>query len=181
MTDELETNVSLDIGVPLDAHSYIRVECPNCGLDFKVTMAEGTFQDIVSWGVGRVLRAAELTETEPQEPKTRVWCPFCCHRGSSQEFLHSEHAEYMKRLVFREYVEPMLRQMFQSAFGGLKSTGLVTVTHESGPRSVRPMLGPEPNDMVRIRCVSCHTCFKVSATWRGTVCCSGCGSELLAS
>lgn len=170
----------MEIGLPLDGHSCIRVECPNCGLDFKVDMSSEDLHDVLSWSVGRVLQSEGLRDEQTAEPTKVTHCPYCSHDAVSQDFLHPEHWAYVRQLLFREFIEPMFANMIDSAFGGLRGNKFLKITHASGPRSPRPVVGPEATDMVRVRCVVCTSLFKVSAGWRGTVRCAQCAHELLA-
>ena len=174
-----EPNLSISITIPLDSHSCVRSECPNCGLEFKQDMAEHVLHDLLGWTVGRVLHSEGVGEAPQDSPSATTTCPYCAHKASSQDFLHAEHVAYIKRLVFREYVEPMISRMFESTFGSMRSNEFIKVTTRSGPKSVRPILGPEDSGMIRVRCLACSTLFKVSVLWRGSVYCVSCSRELL--
>lgn len=180
MTHDDPSQIRMEVGIPLDAHSCVRVACPNCGLDFKVAMGREDLHDVVAWSVGRA-RQAEVIRNDDSAAATKfVHCPYCACSAASQDFLHPEHWAYLKRLAYREYVEPMLSRMFSSAFSGLRDSKFLRVTHSVGPRSPRPIVGPEPTDMARVRCLACAGLFKVYIAWRGSVGCPHCGIELLA-
>jgi len=181
VNDQDSSRIRMEIGFPLDAHSCIRVQCPNCGLDFKVDMAADVLHDVLAWSVSRAFRSASVRDGTTAEPVKQTHCPYCGHSATSQNFLHPEHRGYLKNLAFREYVEPMVSEIFDSAFRGLRNNKFLRVTHTSGPRSVRPMVGPEPTDMVRVRCLACSGLFKVDAGWPGSVRCPHCAIDLFAT
>ena len=177
--DQDSSRIQMKIGLPLDGHSCIRVECPNCGLDFKVDVSSQDLQDVVSWSVGRVLQSEGVRAPQTAEPSKVAHCPYCSHEAVSQDFLHPDHWAYLKHLLVREFVEPMFANMLDSAFGGLRSNRFLKVTHTRGPRSPRPMVGPDATDMARVRCLACSGLFKVDAAWRGAVRCPQCRIDLL--
>ncbi len=172
-------NLSLSIAVPLDAHTCVRSECPNCGLEFKRDMEEHAIHDVLGWAVGRILQSEGIGDGPDEVPTRTNRCPYCAHEAKSQDFLHPEHVTYIKRLVFRDYVEPMVSKMFESTLGSFRNNKYIKVTTSSGPKRIRPILGPEGSGMVRVRCLACSTLFKLSPAWRGSVHCVNCGSELL--
>jgi hypothetical protein len=180
VSDDESSRFSISVAIPMDGHSCVRRECPSCGLQFKSNGAEHRMDDVVGWSVGQILRSHGGDNSgHTGEGTGLAHCPYCGHSVKSQDFLHPEHWSYLKKLVFREYVEPLFGNMIESAFGGLRDSSFVRVTHEVGPRSVRPVVGPEPTDMVRVRCIGCSELFKVTARWRGSVRCTGCGADLL--
>jgi hypothetical protein len=168
--------VSMDVTIPLDAHGCVRRDCPRCGLDFKQAIAEADLSGILAASVSR-LKAAQGGQAE-SSPTSRCWCPYCGHEDDSQSFMHEEHVTYLRRLLYREFFEPLVRDLF-SPFEELRSSRHMKVTVTRGPRSARPMLGPEPTDMARVRCLTCDELFKVMPEWRGNVCCPGCGLQLV--
>lgn len=185
MSDDIEdddpSHIQMSVSIPLDGHSCIRRECPHCGLEFKVDASEDVSRDLLAWSVSRILRSHGVDQDDGvEEPAQESHCPYCQHSAKTQDFLHPEQWAYMHKLVFREYVEPMFSQMMESAFGGFQGNSFLKITHESGPRSPRPMIGPDSTDMARVRCLACSTLFKVSDRWRGSIRCTSCATDLLA-
>jgi ribosomal protein S27E len=154
--------------------------CPSCGLDFKVDATEDVVDDLLARGVGQVLRESGLDSGDEREEVASRRCPYCAHVSTPQDFIHPDAMAYLKATVLREYVEPMFSRMLDRTFGSIESNAFFKVTYTRGARSSRQLTGPEPTDMVRIRCVQCETLFKVADSWKGTLYCSGCGTELLA-
>jgi len=186
MDNDEDSRISIEVSLPTDTHHCIRRCCPNCGLDFKVDGSDDLQSDALAWAVGQVARGSGLQvsveddEGADAKPK-QASCPYCNHSCDEQDFLHPEHWSYMEALIFREYVEPMFNEMMESSFGNFPSNSSMSVTVTRDPRSPRPMVGPEPSDMVRIRCLACEATFKVVASWRGSLFCPDCSTELLGS
>jgi len=183
MDDDGDSRISIEVSLPTDSHHCIRRCCPNCGLEFKVDGSEDMQQDALAWTVGQVARVHGLQaeregEVEEAEPR-QAYCPYCNHTCDEQDFLHPEHWRYMEATIFREYLEPMINKMWESSSGNSRGNSFITVTVTRDPRSPRPMVGPEPTDMARVRCLDCDTMFKVLATWKGPIFCPACSAELL--
>lgn len=177
MTDE---RLQLSITLPLDPHQCGRLRCPHCGLDFKVDLSGQLQDDLLAAEVSRIMQQSGLKSDsdDPNDSVQSLICVYCAHRTRAQEFVHDEHSEYIQHLLLREYIEPMMHRMFDSTLGDLRSTKYMKFETWSSPRSPRPIAGPESGDMVRIRCLSCRTLFKVVPYWRGDVHCTECGIDL---
>lgn len=185
MSDEQTTTFS--VSIPADEHACVRWSCPHCGLDFKLDVSKDLMNDVLSWSLERVLRENGLQDSndidkdeDNNESAENMTCPYCRHTARHQEFLHSEFSNYMEAMAVREYVEPMLNNFINSAFAGLQRMSNIKITETTHPRSPLPMIGPEPTDMVRVRCINCRCLFKVLDSWRGQVCCPQCATDLLA-
>jgi len=176
-SDEEGQHLQLQITIPLDSHNCMRRDCPECGLEFKQRADDKDLGGALADPVGRIARPAQ--DATPSSKK-KAWCPYCGHEADSQDFMHQEHVAYMKQLVYREYMEKMVGKIFDSAFEGFQDTREIQLTITKGPRSARPMLGPEPSDMVPIRCLQCRELFKVLAFWRGSLHCPECATDLVA-
>lgn len=176
MTDNDRSQLSITL--PVDGHHCLRLRCPRCDLDFKADGSGQLQDDLLAPSVGRIMREQGFDSGEPAKSVRTLTCPYCGHHDGAQSFMHDEYTQYVRRLLLREVVEPMISRMFNSTLGSLKSTKSVKFTTWSAPRRTRPLCGPDSCDMARVRCLSCDSLFKVVAGWRGEVNCVGCGSKL---
>jgi hypothetical protein len=84
-----------------------------------------------------------------------------------------ETFEYLKRLVYREYMLPQLNKAFsglEESFGRNRSTGgflsfSLSFTHNRSPLPARPIHGPEPADMKILSFLCCGKRLKVPEAW----------------
>jgi ribosomal protein S27E len=180
MTDE--TTQRFLIGVAADADDFVRQQCAQCGLDFKMKVDPSDQNDGLSWWFQEAVREASGgdEESNPYSAEQKVYCPYCGTTAPPQDFVHPEVVSYVRRMAHREVIEPMLAQLFQGFTSGLRSSKYLKVTvTQATSRSPRPISGPEPDDQVRVRCLACHEQFKVDESWRGSVFCAACRTELL--
>lgn len=179
-----DSTKTLHIGLPTDASGYLRHECPSCGLEFKVKGDESRFTDALGWWVSKALSENGVADpaTPHSAPVSKMTCPYCQNCSEAQDFLHAEYRAYVRRITLREIAEPMIFAALadmERAFSG-SSRGLISIKMEAGSRhrSPRPMAGPDPDDLARVRCERCRERFKVMIGWPGGVYCPACGSVL---
>jgi hypothetical protein len=93
-----------------------------------------------------------------------------------------ETVEYLRRLVYREYILPQINSTFaglEDAFrGGGHGGGFLSIsfkfTQTRSPLPVRPIHGPEPADMKIVAFLCCGKRIKVPEAWSAIEGCSYC-------
>lgn len=177
MADD-DSIVRMEIGISADGDQYVRQSCPNCALEFKLQGDEADFKDVLGWWASRAMREAGLDSEAPALSK-RLRCPYCAEQADRQDFLHEETKAYVRRIAVREVAEPLIHR-FMAEMERTFSGGVLTIKAEgTHTRSPRAISGPEPNDMVRVHCLSCEARFKLMEVWDGGVCCPACFAALV--
>lgn len=118
---------------------------------------------------------------------SRIRCPYCGHEDSSAEIHTDETVDYLKRIVYREYVLPQIDQMFSGLEDSIghrgRSEGMFSIsmkfTHNRAILPSRPLHGPEPGDMKIIDFTCCKKRIKVSEAWAAIDLCSFCGQAVV--
>lgn len=182
--DDNNSIVRLHLGIPMDPSGYLRHECPHCMLEFKIAGDEASFTDALDWWSSRAVAEAGLRPDvdAPAALSTTLRCPYCATAASAEEFVHTDLRTFLSRVALREIIEPLVfdvvDRMTQS-FKRVRSKFIkVEVKQGSDARSPRPLAGPEPDDMLRVRCGQCDERFKLLEGWSARVVCPGCGSWL---
>lgn len=183
MSDDESGRITLEIGFPADRSGYLRHECPVCMMEFKIKGDEARFTDALNVWVAKTLERSGVSgaEGEGSSPSSELACPYCAERNTAQSFLHPEWRELVKRIALREIVEPMMHKMlssFEDSFSGGGRSSVTVRVESRRARSVRPLSGPDPDDMVRVACLACDERFKLVEGWNGAVRCPSCFSEL---
>lgn len=183
-----EDRTIIHIAVPLDASGYLRHECPSCALEFKVQGDESRFSDTLEWWAGKALAESGVSTAHyGDEIRDVSWlCPYCAASAEPHAFLHSEYRLYARRIAIREIAEPLIFKTiaeWEKSFPrGTSRNKLFSITLEfkSGSqfRSQRPIVGPDADDMVRVKCDDCEERFKLMEGWPGAIWCPSCRARL---
>lgn len=176
-------NIPTSIGVSIacDHSGFMRYECCKCALEFKEAVDADSMQDILSASVTRSLSEQGVESDEPAKDSSipNRCCPYCHYQAPRQDFIHSEVSSYLKHVVQREIIEPLISKMFSGFASGTRNTKFFSITMTHSPsRSQRPFSGPEPDDQIVVRCLECKQRFKVFELWRGSIWCTYCETEL---
>src|SRR5262249_4043292 len=124
---------------------------------------------------------------EDSEHISMLWCPYCSHHDQAQHMMTEETTDYLKRIAYREYVLPMMNQMFsglQDSFGkSRRSGGFISLSvefkHTRTVAPVRPMHGPELADFKIVTFLCCNKKIKLSEWWTDVFLCSFCGTQVV--
>lgn len=131
------------------------------------------------------LEIGEQPNNDPAEP-LRLHCPYCYFEAEARQMHTEETLEYLKRILYREYVLPQIQKTF-SAFDDLaehpgRSGGFLSVSVEfeftRGVLPPRPLHGPEPGDMKVITFLCCGHRLKVSDRWNEIEICPFCDTAV---
>jgi hypothetical protein len=185
-SDDDSKTVSLSVSIGTDRDGFLRRECVSCGREFKTEIDASD----LTWALAAECERAGLEvgmTAADDELAPRLRCPFCGHDAPGTEMHTPETVDYMKRLVYREYVVPMLNQFtadLEKSFGRRgRSGGLFSISmefkgsHEISP--VRPMHGPESPDMKIIQFLCCGKRIKLPEAWWDVETCPYCGRGVL--
>ena len=177
--------VSFSVSLSTDREGFLRRECVSCGREFKTEVDSSE----LTWALAAQCERAGLQVgmTGSDEPPSVLRCPFCGHEAPGTDMHTRDTVDYMKRLVYREYVVPTLNRFtadLEKSFGRRgRSGGLFSVSMEfKASREiapVRPMHGPESPDMKIIRFLCCGKRIKVPEAWWDVPACSYCGNKVL--
>ena len=115
-----------------------------------------------------------------------LFCPYCNHRAESGDMLTEEFQEHLRRFVMREYVLPMIHNMFSNFSDGIRrpsrsmrSFGIKLSFDFDSTLPPRPISGPEPPDMMRIDLLCCGESIKVRDGYFHINKCSYCGEDVM--
>ena len=128
---------------------------------------------------------------QPEDPSNplRIHCPYCSFEDGAREY--TEHTvEYLKRILYREYVFPQIQKMFSGledlsghhAGSGAFLSISIECKFTGAVLPPRPIHGPEPADMKIITFLCCEQKMKVSDRWNDIEICpfwrNGSGARL---
>jgi|SRR5581483_11375878 len=180
---------SYSLEVSVDRDGFFRRTCPSCGRDFKTLASDADFTSILNPQIERLGSqfGLPLSIEGANIEKTYLRCPYCGDTAESGKTLTEEMITYAKRFVMREFVWPMINQMFgdlEDSFRGNRSSGgflsiSVEFQHSRGVLAIRPMNGPEPADMKIITLLCCDKKIKISEQWTGFEACPYCESDIV--
>ena len=169
---ELEVKFALSISA--DRNNFLRRSCDSCGRYFKTEIESADLQWALSEQVRRL--GAEIGE-EPDNARDKLapplHCPYCAHEASMSEMHTEETTNYLRRLVYQDYILPLLNKMFaglendfrgQGQTGGMFSVSL-RFEHHRASSPCRPIHGPEPADMKIVEFLCCGKRVKLSEHW----------------
>jgi len=173
----------------LDRDGFFRRACPSCGREYKVRAAPEDLAyslQLAFREVGPEIGENAVDEPEKTRSEKRVYCPYCGHCAQSSRALPERLWLYLRRWAMREVILPQLRQMASDLERSFRSYGThsremvsIGVTFKANDFSLppRPIAGPEPPDMKRVRLLCCHGDIKVLDGWQDIVICPLCGTE----
>jgi endogenous inhibitor of DNA gyrase (YacG/DUF329 family) len=148
------------VDFPLDADSFLRRECPNCGTQFK-------------WHHGP-------TETRPGDAidPARYTCPLCGEQANHDEWLTQDQLLYQEQVV-EFYMQDAVNDALEEEFRGSKD-----ITFTPGRSDApAPTALHEPNDMLIVE-PPCHPWEPVKVPQKRADCgplhCLVCGDEFSA-
>ena len=182
MEDEkTANNVQFAVSMSTDRDHFVRLTCPSCGLDFKTEIDMNDLQWVLASQCRRMgLEVGE--QPEDPSPPLRIHCPYCSFEDEARQMHTEDTVEYLKRILYREYVFPQIQKMFSGLedltghHGG--SGGFLSISIECKfTRAVlppRPIHGPEPADMKIITFLCCGQKMKVSDRWNDIEICPFC-------
>jgi len=181
-----DNQIQFSVAISTDRDGFMRRACSSCGRDFKTEINAADFQWLLSSYCQR--HGLEIGESREERTGTQfLWCPYCSHRDESQHMMTEEITDYLKRIVYREHVFPMVNQLFsglEDAFGGSRRSGgfislSVEFKHSRPIAPARPIHGPEPADFKIVTFLCCNKKIKVSNDWIDVPLCSFCGTQVM--
>jgi DNA-directed RNA polymerase subunit RPC12/RpoP len=180
------STVSFSVSLSTDREGFLRRECVSCGREFKTEVDSSELTWALAAQCERAGLQVGMTTGSDDGPPPVLRCPFCGHEAPGTDMHTRETIDYMKRLVYREYVVPMLNRFtadLEKSFGRRgRSGGLFSISMEfKGSREiapVRPMHGPDSPDMKIIQFLCCGKQIKVPEAW-DVAACSYCGNKVL--
>lgn len=176
------TNVKVQRFPSTDRDGFLRRACNAYGREFKTEIDPADLQ----WALGTQCQRMGLEvgdrDGESSGPDA-LRCPFCDHEAIGSEMHTDETVDYLRRLVYREYILPQINNTFaglEDAFpgGGDHSGGFLSIwfkfTHTRSLLPVRPIHGPEPVDMKIVAFLCCGKRIKVPEAWSAIEACCYC-------
>jgi hypothetical protein len=179
-----DNNIEFAVSLSPDRDHFLRRTCPSCGRDFKTEINQADLQwELASHCKRLGVDSADSGGNEPDG----INCPYCSYTSPSAETHTEQTMEYLKRLVHREYVAPLLNRFF----GGLEDTigrsggssgGSLSISvefhHSRSLLPPRPMHGPEPADLKTLEFLCCGKSIKVAESFTSIEQCCYCGTTV---
>ena len=175
----------------LDRDHFFRRTCPNCGRDFKTKVDDADMSSILQPAFRQIeseIDGITLSTPNGEQPPQYLSCPYCNHCAESGNMLTTEFQEYLRRFVMREYVLPMIHNMFSGFSDDIKrstrsmrSSGFKVSFDFDSTLPPRPISGPEAPDMMRIDLLCCGKSVKVHDGYFGINQCPFCGEDIMVS
>jgi len=178
-------NVQFSVSIKTDRDHFLRRTCPSCGRDFKT---ETNLADL-QWALEAYCRRAGVDiggrASEENQP-SRIRCPYCGHDDETSRTFTEETVQYLKRILYREYVLPKMNSLFsglEDSFGGSRRSGgmfslSVEFKHNRIMQPVRPIHGPDSSEFKIVTFLCCGKMIKVSEDWDALGICSFCGTDV---
>jgi hypothetical protein len=184
--DPSDDRVTFAASISTDRDQFYRRACPSCGREFKTQVDPSDLQ----WALAAQCRRMGLEvgeEHTDDAPADRIRCPFCDHEAPGSEMHTDETVEYLKRLVYREFVLPQMNKLFsglEDSLGhGHRGGGFLSISlefkHSRSLLPVRPIHGPESADMTIVEFLCCSKRIKIPDSWRDLQACSYCGAAVV--
>lgn len=185
---EAETDqytIHFNLTFSLDRDGFMRRTCPSCGRDFKTDASASDFTtELQPYFREAGLDIGDQEEDGNKDVKAFLRCPYCAQRYEASEMLTEELVSYVKRLILREHILPMMNKSFAQiadSFGRRSRNSFVSVTfeHNRSVLPVRPISGPDLPDMTIIDMRCCGKRIKVSDGWYYLNQCPYCETHVL--
>lgn len=172
-TDE-HAKVKFGVSMSTDRDGFLRRACDACGLEFKTEIDPADLQWALAAQCQRMGLEIGARDGE-SAPAGSLTCPFCKHEAAGSEMHTPETVEYLRRLVYRDYVLPQINKTFSDLEDTLgrgsrgRRPGSFSIslkfTHTRAPRPARPIHGPEGPDMAIVAFLCCGKRIKVPTVW----------------
>jgi hypothetical protein len=179
-----DNQVTLAASVASDRDRFWRRDCPSCGRGFK-TKAEAADLQWLLASQCRRLGFQLGDQADKTSPPVELACPYCGYSAAGADFHTRETVEYLKRLLYREYVLPLVNETFSGladSIGGRQSSGFLSMSfqfkHSRPLLPPRPIHGPEVGDMKIVTFLCCGKELKVTENWWAIDKCSYCGAAV---
>jgi sarcosine oxidase delta subunit len=180
-----QQNIQLSVSIRTDRDHFLRRTCPSCGRDFKTEANPVDLQ----WALEAYCRRAgvEIGGRDAEDgSSSRIRCPYCQHDEETSRTFTEETVQYLKRILYREYVLPKMNRLFSGLEGSLPrqraSGGMFSISvefkHNRMMQPVRPIHGPDSSDFKIVVFLCCGKKIKVSEAWNALSICSFCGTEV---
>lgn len=178
-------NIQLSVSIKTDRDHFLRRTCPSCGRDFKTEANAADLQ----WALEAYCRRAGVEiggRAAEENSSPRIRCPYCQHDEEASNTFTEETVQYLKRILYREYVLPKLNRVFsglEDSFGQHRASGgflsiSMEFKHNRIMQPVRPIHGPDSCDFKIVEFLCCGKKIKVSEGWNALNICSFCGTEV---
>lgn len=176
--------VRFAVSIATDRDQFLRLTCSECGRDFKTEVDPEDFQWALASQCLRMGLEVGGDDSGVEQPKIR--CPYCGHWDPKAEMQTAETVEYLKRVVYREYLLPQVNRMFSGLEDSLGRGGggsgmfsiSMSIEHDRSISPARPFHGPEPADMKIIDFTCCRRRAKVTDAWVAIEECCYCGQAV---
>lgn len=148
--------MEIEIEFPLDAHGFLRRQCPNCQREFK--WHHGPTEDVPP------------DAPDPQE----YYCPYCGQVAGDDQWYTDDQVETIQAAVLEE-VGPQLESLLEDA--ATTKPGSMVRTSVSFERTPGPAPLVEPEDDLAAVASPCHEYepIKVTSDWHAPLHCLICG------
>lgn len=137
----------LSITLPADDNEMLPRQCPNCEQEFLIHQPSYTENNYLN-----------------------LRCPYCEWTEEKDEFLTDEQAAYAEAVAaneLRSMAEEEVQEAFEDAFGGLSSSGGISIETDSSDVDFGRKSLPSPHidaETTKLECDSCEFIYAVTDT-----------------
>jgi hypothetical protein len=167
----------------LDHDSFFRKACAECGLEYKIEADPADLQWNLGSPVSRCTKAMRSNDDNDDEPHKET-CPYCGATSPSNDNHTEEFMRYGRIIIEREAMAPLINQFLSDMdrmFSQFNNSSFIKLTTSGSGfvPPIRPIIGPEPNDMRRIKLLCCNKTIKTLEHWASTIFCPYCATKLI--
>lgn len=192
MAETQEDQMKLGITYSLDKDRFFRRMCPSCGREFKTKVEDINITSLIQpviRHVGTEIGEDLTIESEDKEIDDQYfYCPYCQFYGLASEMITDNLFNYLKHMIMREYVLPMIDKTLNDFSKELSKMNRsssndffrinINTSHERSIKPPLPIHGPELPDMKLIKLLCCRNEIKISRKWDHMERCPYCGCEV---
>lgn len=178
--DSSDSQLLFNVSISTDRDKFLRRTCPSCGRDFKTAANQADLAWALSTHSKRmgVEIGATSAGEEEDSAQQQLLCPYCLYSAEGSMMHTEETIEYLKRVVYRDYVLPMINRTFSGLEDSIGRGGLVSFEHNPTPIPPRPIHGPEPADMKIVDFLCCGKQMKIVDNWMDVSECIYCRAQV---
>jgi hypothetical protein len=178
-------DIQLSVSIKTDRDNFLRRTCPSCGRDFKTEANPVDLQ----WALEAYCRRAGMEiggRLAEESSPSRIRCPYCQYDEETSRTFTEETVQYLKRILYREYVLPKINGLFsglEDSLGRRRGSGgmfsiSIAFKHNRIMQPARPIHGPDSSDFKIVVFLCCGKKIKVSEGWNDLSICSFCGTAV---
>jgi uncharacterized Zn-finger protein len=156
------STVTINISLPTDNEGFLRRECPYCKRQFKLII-QSTDEEVSG-------------DSGSEGDEKDIYCPYCGQSADRNSFWTEEQVRFMRETATQKVVAPMVDEFGDKLEKMSRKTDFIKFKAER-TQTKRPVISPEPDDMIRMRPPCCGEDVKIEEDWEGPIHCVICGRK----